>query len=84
MIFYTDRRPVKGVAATVGNPIGVCVSDNFTDWRFLGYCKFDGVGGKPDSEQTRWAPGIIIDGDTYICLLLLSRMLRHLGERAEA
>lgn len=64
MIFYTSRRPVKGIAATVGNPIGVCVSDNFTDWSFLGYCKFDGVGGKPDSEQTRWAPGIIIDGDT--------------------
>lgn len=64
MIFYTGRRPVKGVAATVGNPIGVCVSDNLTDWRFFGYCKFDGVGGKPDSEQTRWAPGIIIDGDT--------------------
>lgn len=64
MIFYTARRPVKGIAATVGNPIGVCVSDNLTDWSFLGYCKFDGVGGKPDSEQTRWAPGIIIEGDT--------------------
>lgn len=64
MIFYTSRRPVKGIAATVGNPIGVCVSDNLTDWSFLGYCKFDGVGGKPDSEQTRWAPGIIIDGNT--------------------
>ncbi len=56
MIFYTGRRPVKGVAATIGNPIGLCVSDNLTDWRFLDYCKFDGVGGKPDSEQTRWAP----------------------------
>lgn len=64
MIFYTARRPVKGIAATVGNPIGVCVSDNLTDWSFLGYCKFDGVGGKPDSEQTHWAPGIIIEGDT--------------------
>lgn len=64
MIFYTSRRPVKGEAATVGNPIGVCVSANLIDWSFWGYCKFDGIGGKPDSRQTRWAPGIIIDGDT--------------------
>lgn len=64
MIFYTARRPAKGMAATVGNPIGVCVSDNLTDWSFVGYCRFDGEGGKPDSEQTRWAPGIIIEGDT--------------------
>lgn len=64
MIFYTSRRPVMGVAATCGNSIGVCVSNNLIDWSFLGYCKFDGIGGQPDSDQTRWAPGIIIHGDT--------------------
>ena len=36
MIFYTARRPAKGMAATVGNPIGVCISDNLTDWSFVG------------------------------------------------
>lgn len=64
MFFYTGRRPALGVAATCGNPIGVAVSKNFVDWQFKGYCLFDGVGGKPDSEQTFWAPAVIINGDS--------------------
>lgn len=63
MIFYTSRRPSVGIGATCGNPIGVCTSDDLTTWKFKGYCKFDGKGGKPDSEQTHWAPGIIINGN---------------------
>lgn len=64
LIFYTGRRPATGVAATCGNPIGVCSSSDLITWEFEGYCLFDGKGGKPDSEQTYWAPGVIIDGDT--------------------
>ncbi len=61
--FYTGRRPAQGVAATCGNPIGVAKSKNLIDWEFKGFCKFDGKGGKPDSEQTYWAPGIIVNGN---------------------
>lgn len=63
MIFYTSRRPATGLSATCGNPIGVCTSKDLVKWEFKGYCLFDGKGGKPDSEQTYWAPGIIVDGD---------------------
>lgn len=64
LFFYTGRRPSLGVAATCGNPIGVARSKDFYNWSFQGFCLFDGVGGKPDSEQTFWAPGIIIEGKT--------------------
>lgn len=64
LFFYTGRRPSLGIAATCGNPIGVARSKDFFNWSFNGYCMFDGIGGKPDSEQTFWAPGIIIDGKT--------------------
>ncbi len=63
MIFYTGRRPAQGIAATCGNPIGVCTSKNLVDWRFAGYASFDGEGGTADSEHTFWAPGVIIDSD---------------------
>lgn len=63
LFFYTGRRPALGVAATCGNPIGVATSRDFKNWAFKGYCLFDGKGGKPDSEHTFWAPGVIIDGD---------------------
>ena len=62
-IFYTGRRPALGIAATCGNPIGVARSKDLLNWKFEGYCKFDGVGGKPDSDQTFWAPGIVVAGD---------------------
>lgn len=63
MFFYTGRRPAQGVAATCGNPIGVATSKDFRNWAFKGYCLFDGKGGKPDNENTLWAPGIIIDNN---------------------
>lgn len=63
IFFYTGRRPALGVAATCGNPIGVATSKDFIHWAFEGYCMFDGEGGKPDSEHTFWAPGVIIDGN---------------------
>lgn len=63
-IFYTARRSTKQ-NTWMGCPIGVAASKNLKDWRFLGYCKFDGTGGEPDSPDTFWAPGIIRDGDTY-------------------
>ena len=62
-VFYTarrmmaDRNPGCG-----GTPIGVCASKDLVDWRFVGYCKFDGVGGDKDAATTAWAPGIIADG----------------------
>lgn len=64
LIFYTGRRPSLGVAAACGTPIGVAASKNMIDWEFRGFCKFDGKGGTKDSEQTYWAPGIIIVKDT--------------------
>lgn len=63
MIFYTGRRPMLGQSSACGTPIGVCTSKDMVNWRFKGYCAFDGEGGKPDSEHTFWAPGIIIEGD---------------------
>lgn len=64
-IFYTARRIMAKVnPGCGGTPIGVCASKNLIDWRFVGYCKFDGIGGKKDSKTTRWAPGVIRDPKT--------------------
>lgn len=60
MIFYTGRRPALGQASACGTPIGVCTSKDMKNWKFRGYCTFDGEGGKPDSEHTFWAPGCIV------------------------
>lgn len=60
MIFYTARRPALGQSSACGTPIGVCISNDMKNWKFEGYCKFDGEGGKPDSEHTFWAPGCIV------------------------
>ncbi|MFI3260068.1 MAG: family 43 glycosylhydrolase [Rikenellaceae bacterium] len=62
-MFYTGRRPARGIASTCGNPIGVASSSDMLNWNFEGYCRFDGVGGEKNSAQTFWAPGVIIDGD---------------------
>ena len=57
-LYYTAR---KGNAENtwLATPIGVLKSKNLVDWEFLGYCKFDGIGGKKDAEATFWAPAII-------------------------
>ncbi len=65
-IFYTGRRALREEGGTsAACPIGVAASKDWKTWRFVGYCKFDGLGGKPDAPFTYWAPGIIRDGDTY-------------------
>lgn len=62
-VYYTSRRSLleNNFLAT---PIGVISSDDLTDWKFEGYCSFDGHGGKKDSESTFWAPAIIAHNDT--------------------
>lgn len=65
-IFYTGRRStLEGGATWYACAIGVAASKDGREWRHLGYCKFDGVGGTADMPNTYWAPGIIRDGDTY-------------------
>jgi hypothetical protein len=65
-IFYTGRRALREEGGTAAAcPIGVAASKDWKEWRFVGYCMFDGQGGKPDAPFTFWAPGIIRDGDTY-------------------
>ena len=64
-IFYTARRALRERATNVGTPIGVAASKDLATWRFLGYCAFDGVPGKPDNADTRWAPGILRDGRAF-------------------
>lgn len=69
-IFYTCRRPLSG-ETFVKCPIGVIKSKDLVHWEFLGYCKFDGVGGLKDSELTFWAPGMIVVGDS--CHMYVTR-----------
>jgi len=65
-IFYTGRRALRDEGGTAAAcPIGVAASKDWKNWRFVGYCSFDGTGGKPDAPFTFWAPGIIRDGNTY-------------------
>ena len=68
-IYYTARRATRQVATYVGTPIGVISSPDLAHWRFRGYCTLaDESGnarkGEPDNDDTHWAPGIIVDGDT--------------------
>ena len=61
-VFYTARRIMADHnPGCGGTPVGVCASKDLVDWRFVGYCKFDGVGGDRDAATTAWAPGIICD-----------------------
>lgn len=64
-VFYTARRAKRSQGTYVGTPIGVAASKDFRSWRFVGYCAFDGLAGKPDMPVTFWAPGILRHGDTY-------------------
>lgn len=57
-IYYTARRSLLE-ENFVRTPIGVIRSKDLTDWEFLGYCKFDGVGGEKDADATFWAPAIV-------------------------
>ena len=59
-IYYTSRR------ATIDNlftatPLGVIKSKDLVHWDFVGYCKFDGIGGTKDMPSTFWAPAIIAE-----------------------
>ncbi|MEN1680647.1 MAG: family 43 glycosylhydrolase [Planctomycetota bacterium] len=63
--FYTGRRATREQGTYVGNPIGVAASKDLRTWRFVGYCSFDGVKGKPDNPDTRWAPGVVRLGDAF-------------------
>lgn len=63
-IYYTSSRPVLDNGNFVGTPIGIAGSKDLINWRLIGYCSFNGLGGKPDAKHTYWAPGIFIEGDT--------------------
>ncbi|QDU89620.1 Glycosyl hydrolases family 43 [Pirellulimonas nuda] len=65
LIFYTGRRALRaagGVAA--GCPIGVARSKDLHEWKFAGYCRFDGHDDVPDAEHTYWAPAVVRHGDS--------------------
>ena len=62
-IYYTARRPMLE-NTWLQTPIGVAVSKDMINWKFKGYCKFDGVGGEKDAASTFWAPAIISANDT--------------------
>lgn len=57
-IYYTARKGNQE-NTFLGTPLGVIRSKNLVDWQFMGYCKFDGIGGKKDASETFWAPAII-------------------------
>jgi hypothetical protein len=61
-IYYTARRPALQ-NTWLQTPLGVAVSSDMENWEFKGYCKFDGIGGKKDSDESFWAPAIISHGD---------------------
>ena len=63
-IYYTASRPYTNKSNFVGTPIGIAASKDLVNWRFVGYCSFNGVTGIPDAPHTNWAPGIFIEGDT--------------------
>ena len=64
-VFYTARRATRTRGTYVGTPIGIAASADLTHWRWVGYCSFDGTAGHADNPDTRWAPGILRDGDAY-------------------
>ncbi len=70
-VFYTARRMIADVnPGCGGTPVGVCASKDLVNWRFVGYCKLDGVGGEKDVPYTAWAPGIITAPDGTVHLYL--------------
>jgi hypothetical protein len=62
-IYYTARKGNRE-NTFLGTPLGVIRSKNLVDWQFLGYCKFDGVGGAKDAGETFWAPAITVANNT--------------------
>ncbi|MEM6980120.1 MAG: glycosyl hydrolase family 43 [Planctomycetota bacterium] len=67
-IYYTARRATRKKATYVGTPLGVISSSDLINWRFRGYCTLadtngDPRKGKPDNDDTHWAPGVIVAGD---------------------
>lgn len=63
-IYYTARRATRRAATYVGTALGVISSPNLLHWTFRGYCSFDGKQGQPDNDDTHWAPGVIVHGDS--------------------
>ncbi|MEM9987613.1 MAG: family 43 glycosylhydrolase [Bacteroidota bacterium] len=63
-IFYTARKATDS-NTWVGTPIGVASSKDMSEWKFRGYCRFDGVGGEPLAGETFWAPAIVAKGDSF-------------------
>lgn len=57
-IYYTSRRSLIE-SHFVATPIGVIRSKDLARWEFMGYCKFDGIGGTKDAKATYWAPAMI-------------------------
>ncbi|WP_215224761.1 family 43 glycosylhydrolase [Echinicola shivajiensis] len=65
-IYYTSRRPLQE-NTYLGTPLGVIRSKDLSEWEFLGYCKFDGLGGTKNAEATYWAPAIVAhDGELHM------------------
>jgi hypothetical protein len=61
-IYYTSRRATLENLFTA-TPLGVIRSKDLANWEFVGYCKFDGIGGTKDMPSTFWAPAIIAEKD---------------------
>lgn len=57
-IYYTSRRSLID-ENFVATPIGVIRSKDLAKWDFVGYCKFDGIGGHKDANATFWAPAMV-------------------------
>nr|WP_299346310.1 family 43 glycosylhydrolase [Allomuricauda sp.] len=62
-IYYTARRSAKQ-NTFLQTPIGVASSQNLADWKFEGYCQFDGKHNQKDAGATFWAPAIIAAKDS--------------------
>ncbi|MEO1012085.1 MAG: family 43 glycosylhydrolase [Bacteroidota bacterium] len=62
-IYYTARRSGKR-NTFLQTPIGVASSQDLANWKFEGYCRFDGQHDDKDADATFWAPAIIATKDS--------------------
>lgn len=62
-IYYTARRSSKQ-NTFLQTPIGVASSEDLANWKFEGYCQFDGAYDSKDAKATFWAPAIITTRDS--------------------